>query len=320
MTSQTPGPMDRVAVLGLGTMGHGIAQAFALAGHAVRCYDDGEAARRTLVSRVESNLQTFVAAGLLESRQLPVVMARLSVHESPGEAVAGCGFVTEAIFENLPLKQQFLEELESHLEDDAIVASNSSSFPISQAAARMRLRHRAIVTHWFNPPHLVPLVEVVPGPETSEDVTLATMRLLQRLGKRPVRLRKELPGFLVNRIQVAMMREIWDLVDRDVASPEEIDSAVRDSIGFRLSCLGPLEIHDFGGLDIQSIVFDTLVPEIRGGTQAPDCIRRLVGEGHLGAKSGRGFHDYSPERLAARVKRRDRLFLEQWKSRLADDA
>lgn len=317
-TSPIASPSGPVAVLGLGTMGHGIAQAFALAGYEVRCHDEGEAARRSLTARVEANLREFVAAGMLDAPALPLVVQRISVHDSAAEAVAGCGFVTEAIFENLELKQGFLAALEADLADDAIVASNSSSFPISQAAARMRNRDRAIVTHWFNPPHLVPLVEVVPGPETRESVVAATMALLLQIGKRPVRLRKEILGFIINRIQVAMMREIWDLLDQDVADAEQIDVAVRDSIGFRLNCVGPLEIHDFGGLDIQSTVFKTLAPEIRGGTDMPESIRRLVGAGHLGAKTGRGFHAYPPERLAERIRRRDRLFLEQSKARRAE--
>jgi 3-hydroxybutyryl-CoA dehydrogenase len=312
------GPSDRtrpVAVLGLGTMGHGIAQTFALAGYSVRCYDEHSAARHSTIGRVARNLAAFVEAGLLDADEVPRVLERITVYESLPDAVRECGFVTEAIFEELMLKQDFLSSLERCLPDDAIVASNSSSFPISQSASGMRNRQRALVTHWFNPPHLVPLVEVVPSQETSEVVIERTMAYLWAIGKRPVRLKKELPGFLINRIQVALMREIWDLVDQDVASPEEIDAAVRDSMGFRLNCLGPLEIYDFGGLDIQSIVYQILVREIRGGTDLPNSIQRLVEQGHLGAKTGQGFHSYSAERLARRIERRDRMFLAQTKSR-----
>ncbi|MFM7843443.1 MAG: 3-hydroxyacyl-CoA dehydrogenase family protein [Planctomycetota bacterium] len=304
-----------VAMLGLGTMGHGIAQTFALAGYSVRCYDEQLAARRSTIDRVARNLKAFVEAGLLNGAEVPQVLGRVEVHESLPETVQGCGFVTEAIFEDLALKQDFLRRLEPFLADDAIVASNSSSFPVSQSASGMRNRQRAIVTHWFNPPHLVPLVEVVPSVETSEVVIERTMAYLRAIGKRPVRLKKELPGFLINRIQVALMREIWDLVDQDVASPEEIDAAVQDSMGFRLNCMGPLEIYDFGGLDIQSIVYQILVREIRGGTDLPGSIKRLVEQGQLGAKTGQGFHTYSPERFARRIERRDRLFLEQTKRR-----
>jgi 3-hydroxybutyryl-CoA dehydrogenase len=122
-------------------------------------------------------------------------------------------------------------------------------------------------------------------------------------------LRKELPGFLVNRIQVAMMREIWDLLEQGVASAEEIDAAIRGSVGFRLAAVGPLEVHDFGGLDVQATVFRILAPEIRDGSELPKIIDDLVSHGHLGAKTGRGFYEYTPARIAERRDRRDELFL-----------
>jgi 3-hydroxybutyryl-CoA dehydrogenase len=136
------------------------------------------------------------------------------------------------------------------------------------------------------------------------------MDLMKAIGKEPVRLRKELPGFLVNRIQVAVMREVWDLLERGVASADDIDTALRASVGFRLAAVGPLEVHDFGGLDIQTTVFRNLAPEIRSSIDLPVVVRKLVEQGHLGAKTGRGFHEYPPDRLAARQTRRDALFLE----------
>ncbi len=170
-----------------------------------------------------------------------------------------------------------------------------------------------LVTHWFNPPHLTPVVEVVPGPRTGEDVVEATMGLLRGIGKRPIHLRKELAGFLVNRVQVAIQREVWDLVEEGVATPEEIDEAIRGTIGFRFAAVGPLEIHDFAGLDIQLTTYRNLVPEIRSDTLPPAAIEQLVAGGRLGIKTGEGFYSYSPERLTARRSRRDSLLLKLWK-------
>lgn len=298
-----------MAVLGLGTMGHGIAQAFAVAGYPTRCFDELPAARETLLDRVRANLDRFVQAGLLLPEECEPALSRLVVCESEAEVVADCWFVTEAVREDLPTKLELFARVEQSVAPDAILASNSSTFPISQSGARMSRPERGIVTHWFNPPHLVPLVEVVPGPATAGEVTDRTVALMHELGKVPIRLRKELPGFLVNRIQVALMREIWDLLDRDVASPEEIDAAVRASIGFRLAAIGPLEVHDFGGLDIQTTVFRNLAPEIRDGSELPHGVADLVADGHLGAKTGRGFMEYPPDRLRERQLRRDDLFL-----------
>ena len=301
--------IDDVAVLGLGTMGHGIAQTFAAAGYQVRCYDDHPAARASLHQRIRSNLQAFVKAGLLDETKIEPILSRVQACDTEAAAVSNVSFITEAVKEDLPAKLELFERLESLITPQTILASNSSTFPISQSGARLQLPGRAIVTHWFNPPHIVPLVEVVPGPQTSEETTQTTFDLMQDIGKQPLLLRKELPGFLVNRIQIAIMREVWDLLDQDVASPEDIDAALRASVGFRLAALGPLEVHDFGGLDIQTTVYRNLITEIRSNTDIPDVVRKLVEQGHIGPKTGRGFHDYSPQRLAERQARRDSLFL-----------
>lgn len=299
-----------VAVLGLGTMGHGIAQTFAAAGYPVRCFDEHPAARASTHARVRSNLQAFVKAGLLPQASVEPIVARITICDTEAEAVSPAFFVTEAVKEDLAVKLDLFARLEALTSPQTILASNSSTFPISQSGARLKFPGRAVVTHWFNPPHLVPLVEVVPGPRTDEATTQTAMELMRQIGKEAVRLRKELPGFLVNRIQVAVMREVWDLLERGVASADDIDTALRASVGFRLAAVGPLEVHDFGGLDIQTTVFRNLSPEIRSSIDLPLVVRQLVEQGHLGAKTGRGFHEYPPERLAERQARRDCLFLE----------
>jgi 3-hydroxybutyryl-CoA dehydrogenase len=305
--------IDRVAILGLGTMGHAIAQTFALAGYEVACFDESASARHSLIERVRENLAAFVAAGVVESDEVEATLARLLPVGTEAEAVAGAQFVTEAIPEDLAAKQALLERLERMTAPDTILASNSSSFPISQSGSLLKHPERAIVTHWFNPPQLTPVVEVVPGPRTGEDVVETTMRLLREIGKLPIHLRKELPGFLVNRVQVAIQREVWDLVEKGVATLEEIDEAIRGTIGFRFAALGPLEIHDFAGLDIQLTTYRNLVLEIRSDTLPPEAIEQRVAGGRLGIKTGQGFYDYPPERLSARRRRRDSLLLKLWK-------
>lgn len=298
-----------VAVIGLGTMGHGIAQTFAAAGYAVRGFDDQPAARANAKERVRANLRAFVDAELLAADQVEPILARITICDTEADAAGPAAFITEAVKEDLAVKQALFARLEQVVRPEAILASNSSTFPISQSGSELKRPERAIVTHWFNPPHIVPLVEVVPGPQTSESTAVATVELMQRIGKLALRLRKELPGFLVNRIQVAIMREVWDLLDQGVASAEDIDAAVSGSVGFRLAALGPLEVHDFGGLDVQTTVYRNLAPEICSDTEIPRTVQDIVAKGNLGPKTGKGFHDYSPARLAARQARRDRLFL-----------
>jgi 3-hydroxybutyryl-CoA dehydrogenase len=298
-----------VCVLGLGTMGHGIVQAFASKGIRVHGFDESAPARDALLERVRDNLKKFERVGLISPDQVDSTLARITVHDSLEAACRPATFVVEAIREDLSVKQTLLAEMESHVGDDTILASNSSSFPISQSGSRLRRPQRALVTHWFNPPHIVPTVEIVPSPITSEEVTQTTLALHRSIGKLAIVLRRELAGFLVNRVQVAVMREVWDLLARGVASAEDIDTAIRGSMGFRLASLGPLRIHDFGGLDIQAAVYRNLCPQICSDTALPGLVERIVAEGDFGFKTGQGFYTYPPDQADRILAERDEHYL-----------
>ena len=276
-----------VAVIGLGTMGHGIAQAFAVGGYTVRAIDERPDSADSALTRITSNLEQLTTVGLLNAEQIPDVLGRITVCDTLEETVTGTGLVTEAAWENLDVKQELLRQIEPLVDEHTILASNSSSFPISETARDLAHPQRAVVTHWFNPPHVIPVVEVVGG----------------------VRIDKELTGFLVNRVQVAMFREVFDLLDRGVATASEIDRAIRGSMGLRLAALGPLAIMDYAGWDISSATFTNLVPDMRGDTEIPESIRRMVEDGNLGAKSGQGIYSYPPETLDDTIAQRDADYL-----------
>ncbi len=301
---------ERIAVLGLGTMGHGIAQIFASTGHRVRCYDSAAQARETLQDRIRSNMEQKSRLGLSPGPDPEVVLGRIEIVAGLEPSVRGADFVVEAVREDLPTKKDLFKRLEDLVPADTILASNTSTFPMTEISRGLRHPQRTLVTHWFTPPHIIPLVEVVPGRETNEETVGRTMDLLERNGKLAIRLHKEVPGFLVNRIQAAVFREIWDLVEQGVATPEQVDLAVSSSIGLRLAAAGPFEIADFAGLDITGHVFGHLLKEISSSRSLPPAVDRLVKEGHYGVKSGRGIYDYTPERIEERQSRRDRLFLQ----------
>jgi len=224
--------------------------------------------------------------------------------------LAGAEFVTEAVVEDLAVKQELFERIELLVEAKTILVSNTSSYPMTDMSTRMRHPERALVTHWFNPPHIIPVVEVVPGERTSDKSTQTTYDFLDCIGKTPVRLNQEIPGFLVNRVQIAMLREIFDLLDRNVASPEEIDRAIRGSAGLRLAALGPLAILDFSGLELNERVYRNLIPHLRSNHDLPQRIVELVQQGHYGVKTGKGFFEYPPEAVEQRTEDRDRMYLE----------
>ncbi|MCP4171776.1 MAG: 3-hydroxyacyl-CoA dehydrogenase family protein [Fuerstiella sp.] len=309
----------RIAVIGLGRMGHGIAQSFAMAGFPVRAFDADTEARESTPDRIRSNLNAFVANDLISGNDVEPILNRIKILESEADAATDADFIVEAIAENREIKQDFFARIEDVVEKTTIIASNSSTFTISESCANMRDPRRAIVTHWFNPPHIVPTVEIVPGPETTDQITRTTIALHRKLGKQAVRVNAEIPGFLVNRVQMAMIREIWDLYERGIASREDIDAAIQGSLGFRLAVSGPLAVCDFGGIDIWSTVYKRLVPELRNDSSVPDSIQQLLNEGSLGPRSGRGIYEYDPATVDEISAKRDTAMLKLAKL-VADDS
>ncbi len=302
--------IQNVAVIGLGTIGHSVAQVYAAGGFNVKCFDPCEETRETTISRVRGNLEQMSTAEIIAIDKIDQIINHLTICDSLIQATKQADFVSEAVVEDLAVKQNLFAALEDIVTPETILASNTSSYPMSQIAKRMRHPQRALVTHPFNPPHLLPVIEVVPTKETSEGVIDSAMELLRQVGKQPVRLRKEIPGFLINRIQTAMIREVCDLLDQEVASAEDIDTAVRGSLGFRLAAIGPLEVCDFAGLDIWASVFGNLSGDICSSTDVPSSMKKLVDSGHYGTKSYCGFFDYSESgRLEERTSKRDQSFL-----------
>ena len=307
-----------IAVLGSGTMGHGIAQVFLTGGYRVMLFDIEESILNTAKARIENSLALFRDAGLIESPSDDHVLGRLSLTMDLKQAVEEADFIVEAVSEDLALKQALFQQVETHCSPDAIIASNTSSLTLEKIGVRVKNKKRLIITHWFNPPQLVPTVEVVKGDETMDEVVGVTCDLLVKIQKAPVRINREIPGFLVNRIQMAMAREVLDLYEKGIASAEDIDEAVKGSIGFRLASIGPLLTMDLGGLDIWSSVLENLIPEIQHSTKPSKVLKQLVDQGHKGVKSGKGFYDYgmdlSKGDLEGKIKRRDQEFLNRLKN------
>jgi len=306
-----------ISVLGAGIMGHGIAQAFLMGGYPVRLYDIKDAILDTARAHIRKNMEMFAQEGLLEASEVPPAVERLFTTTELALAVEGADFIVEAAPEDLPLKQELFARVESLCPPQAVIATNTSSLTLSAIGEKVKKKDRLVVTHWFNPPHIVPTVEVVRGPETTQETMELAVALLERIRKMPVRIQKELPGFIVNRIQTALIREVWDLYAQGVASPEDIDKAVKGSVGFRLASIGPLLTADLGGLDLWLRVYDNLVHEISSSTEAPKAVRDMVSQGHYGIKSGKGFYDYaldfSKAELDEAVRRRDKEFLKRLK-------
>jgi 3-hydroxybutyryl-CoA dehydrogenase len=281
----------RIAVVGAGLMGHGIAQVFALAGHEVNITDTVLQNLDTVKSRIAANLRDLGDDENVVARVMPCVDLT--------EAVRDADFVVEAVAENLAVKQKLFAELELRTRRDAILASNTSVIPITSIMQDLIRKERALGTHWWNPPFLVPLVEVIETQWTSPQVVARTMELHQAAGKKPAHVKKDVPGFIGNRLQHALWREAIALVEHGICDAETVDAVIKASFGRRLAVLGPLENADLVGTDLTLAIHDTVLPAIENRPGPSPYLQDLVADGKLGFKSGEGFRKWSPEQQAA---------------------
>jgi 3-hydroxyacyl-CoA dehydrogenase len=306
----SPDPaFERSAVLGAGVMGHGIAFAYALGGHEVTLFDvdpDALAEARHLIDRTA---ETFVDTGSLERATVADARDRLGYTDDFAAAVEGVDLVTEAVPEEMALKRETFDRLDEQAPDDAILATNTSGLSITALAERVTEPERVAGTHWFNPPHIVPLVEVIRGDETADATVDLLYDELDRIGKTPVEVKEDIPGYIGNRIQSAMVYEAFSLLERGVADAEAIDRVVRAGFGFRLPILGIFEKVDHSGLDVHLAVEEYLLPELDRGTEPAQVTTELVEQGKLGLKTGEGVYEW--DRPAEEVyAERDRRLLE----------
>ena len=301
--------IEPVTVVGAGVMGHGIAQLFATAGAAVRLHDVSPGRLEGALGEVERSLRLLVQEGVLETSAAASARARIHPTTDLDAALRGASLVTECIPELLDAKHALFARVERVVAPDALVVSNTSTFPIARLAAGAVHPERMAITHYFNPAQLVPLVEVVPHPAMPPGRVGQVMEILLAIGKRPVLLRKDVPGFVANRLQAALVREALHLLEAGVASAEDIDTVLTEGPGVRWPFLGPVEMIDLGGLDVWRRVIDNLAPVLCREKAAPAILRELAERGDLGAKTGAGFHDYAGGRGEARLRHRDRALV-----------
>lgn len=281
----------RVAIIGAGLMGAGIAAVFAAGGHRVRVTDAAPQVRNTVQQRIRGILQS------VDWNEEAVNL--VAPAETLVEAVGDADLVIEAAPERLELKQDLFAKIEAAAPAEAILASNTSVIPISRIMARVEHKGRALGTHWWNPPYLVPLVEVIQTPDTDPAIVDDMMVLLTALGKIPVHVKKDVPGFVGNRLQHALWREAISLVENGVCDAKTVDLVVKSSFGARLAVLGPLENADLVGTDLTLDIHNHVLADLEDTKSPSPYLRRLVDDGKLGFKSGQGFMSWTGEEIAA---------------------
>lgn len=298
--------IKKVAVVGAGTMGPGMAATFARNGFDTTLFDVKPEQLEKAQGTIDFVYATLTNGGFMTGEDAEAGRGRITMTSDLGDALAGTHFVVETVPEQKAIKEQVFQEIEAQVGNETIIASNTSGIPISDLAAVTRVPGRVVGMHWSNPPHLIPVIEVIRGTETSDETAETTVALVERIGMVPAIVDRDVPGFVENRILYAIMREALHLLDEGVASAEAIDTITKWGIGYKLAVIGPLELLDTAGLDIYTSVASYLNKDLNASPGISSTVTSKVAEGKLGLKTQGGLFSYTPERIQQLQQQRGR--------------
>ena len=288
----------KIAVLGAGKMGLGISQLFATKGYEVKViyvFDDKK--RGDAHNVLLENLEVLNENGVITKNEIPAIMDRITFTESIDEAAEFADIIFECILENLEVKQNYFAELDKICAPEVILASNTSAISITEIAEKSVHKERIIGTHYWNPAYLIPLVEVIKTEYASDETVARTFELLNNAGKKPVLVKKDVPGFLANRMQHALFREALSIVENGIADPKDVDDAIKYGFGMRLGISAPMEVMDMGGLDLTYSIHNYLFPYLEDSHKPSKILTEKMQEGKLGFKSGTGLQEWPKEKI-----------------------
>jgi len=291
--------IKKIAVVGSGTMGHGIAESFAMYGYDVNLYDIDGARLNAAIGEIREELELMCEEEFIEPYAIEAALQRIKTFTDLKKSVADRDYVIEAAPEDLELKQRLFQELDGYCPQHAILASNTSSLKLNDMMTRLGdgRKQRVMVNHWYNPAHLMPIVELSLFGNMPESIYEEVEQLYAGIRKQTVKVLKDVPGLVANRIQQGVAREAFSIIEQGIAAPEDVDKALKFGPAFRYATTGQLEVADFGGLDIWCIVGDNLLKVMDNSRSANNLLRQKVKEGKLGIKTGEGFYKYPKEEI-----------------------
>jgi len=298
-----------IGVIGAGLMGHGIAQVFALKGYKVKLFDNDSKVLESAPEKIRNNLQTLLEMRLVESRELEDCLNHLLLCHTLTEMCEGVELIIEAVSENLDLKRAIFLDLERLTPPQTILCSNTSGISIGLISEKLQFKERVVGTHFWNPPHIVPCVEVIKSQFAADEVFHTVIELMERVGKEPVQVLKDVPGFLGNRLQHALWREAISLVEKGIADPEDIDRVVKYGFGLRLPFVGPLETADLAGLDLVYDIHQYLFPDLENRSTPSPLLKTLVDQKTTGVRAKKGFYHWTDESIKQIIQQRDKVLL-----------
>jgi len=285
-------------LLGAGMVGHGLALHFARAGYPVSLYSRTQQTLDKAIEGIEANLPALLQKETNVEDEIRKIISRIKTTRNMNEAVAGAAIAIESVAEDLKVKQDLFKELDQMCPRDVILATNTSVISITAIAAKAKNRDRIVGTHFWFPPYLIPLVEVVKGRDTSDETMEITYQFMKKAGKHPIKCLKDVPGFVANRLQHALWREAISIVERGIADAATVDDAIKQSFGIRIAVLGPIENADMVGLDLTLAIHNTVLRDLEASPSPSPLLRDKVSKGELGFKSGKGFYDsWTPENI-----------------------
>lgn len=293
-----------VAIIGAGTMGPGMAAVFATHGYDTRLMDISEPVLEKAKGTVETVYAVLLSQGFLTEEQIAQGRKNLSFTTSQAEAVSGVDLVVEAIPEKLEFKHAFYKEVETQVSESAILASNTSGFPIGALAEVCTHPGRVIGMHWSNPPHIIPVIEIIQSEATTDAVRDELWQVTQDIEMVPVLVKRDIAGFIENRVLYAIMRECLHLLDEGIATAEDIDTVVKWGIGYKLAVIGPMELLDMAGLDIYHSVASYLNADLSNAAGVSERVQEKVKSGELGLKTGKGLFEYAPGSIPGLMQKR----------------
>jgi len=300
--------LKKVVIAGAGIMGASLAQVYASGGYDVVVYDSFSESIKKGKQQTRINQEVLVKEGMLTQAASDTITTAIS-YSSSLDCFKDCFLVVEAIIEKIEIKHKFWKEVSQIVPKDAILATNTSGIPITEIAKKVHLPERFLGQHWINPPHLLPICEIIQGELTSPIYVEKMKEMISELGKSPIVV-KDVPGFVVNRLQFAMLREALYIVEKGFATHEDVDIALKSGMGLRYAALGPFGIADFGGLDTFDNITSYLNAELCNDAERNSVLQKMVSDGKLGVKSGGGFYDYSGDKAEQALKERDKKFIE----------